>query len=106
MNPEITPHVALAVDDLETAATYYREHFGWKRGQSTTNWIQMVAGPMSFYLCLDEDAAPCFALDVDELETAKAHFLARGCRLLREEGGEAFIEDQYGYHFCLSPRSS
>ncbi len=97
-------HLALKVDDLERTAAFYREVFGFTEVETTHvrdhTSRHMTDGHLDFALIRYDagtesaesraaGAGPCihhFAVEVADLEEAKARVLAHGCEIISDAG--------------------
>ena len=97
-------HLALKVEDLERTTSFYRDVFGFTEVETTKvrdhTSRHLTDGNLDFAL-IKYDAGsesaesrasgsgPCihhFAVEVDDLEQAKAQVLAYGCEIISDEG--------------------
>ena len=97
-------HLALKVDDLERTTAFYRDVFGFTEVETTRvrDHVSrhLTDGNLDFTLIrydADSDSAesgaagagPCihhFAVEVDDMEKAKAQVVAHGCEIISDEG--------------------
>ena len=97
-------HLALKVDDLERTTAFYRDVFGFTEVETTKvrdhTSRHLTDGNLDFALIqynagtssAESRAAgegPCihhFAVEVDDLDKAKAQVLSYGCEIISDEG--------------------
>ncbi|MBS1716024.1 MAG: VOC family protein [Armatimonadetes bacterium] len=105
MGPELTPHVSLTVTDVDGAARFYSDVFGWRLVDTTPEWTEMASGPFRLYLVRDDGPSPMFAVSVDDVDDAKSTAVQRGCSVVGEKDGEVFVTDPFGHSFCLTRKA-
>ncbi|MEP6657144.1 MAG: VOC family protein [Betaproteobacteria bacterium] len=97
-------HLALKVDDLERTTAFYRDVFGFTEVETTHvrdhTSCHLTDGAIDFALIrYDADttsaearaagAGPCihhFAVEVDDVDKARAQVLSYGCEIISDEG--------------------
>ncbi len=107
MKTQMTGNIAIGVGagNLHKAADFYEDVLGLKRGKSSEKWIEILAGPLNFYLVDDEHDTPTFEILVEDVNQAMDRYLASGCEesMLGESAKERYIRTPFGQFICVSP---
>ena len=105
MQMRTTEHVALGVQDIDEAARYYVDVFGFKETGRKDDYVELTSGALKLYITADDGHCPCFNVDVPNIAAAEEHIVANGGKVFMRHSTEVFVEDRYGHCFCLSKES-
>jgi len=105
MQMRTTEHIALGVQDIDEAANYYVEVFGFKETGRKDDYVELTSGVLKLYITQDDGYTPTFNVDVRSIAEAEAHIVANGGEVYMRHSEEVFVKDKYGHCFCLSKES-
>ena len=102
MSFEISPNIAVYVNDLNKAKEFYVGALGFKETPSSERWVELRSGPNNLFLMQsDSESGAVHELFVNDLEKAKSKLLAQGCEVIRWEGvgKDCYVRDPFGIIF-------
>lgn len=102
MKFETSNCIARGVDNMRSAAEFYRDTLGWDISRETDKWIEMKTGALLIYLCQDEVREAAFDMRTDDLVGAEAYLVGRGFQKVDLGTEELFVRDPFGYLTCVS----
>ena len=104
MKFRMSPNIAIRHKDYEKAVDFYTNVIGFENRSSDPDLADFDAAPINlFVLADDEFSGPVMELFVDDLEAARDHLLANGCKVLRWRGKkqDCYIQDPFGVIYNL-----
>lgn len=116
MRFEMSPNIALPTNRPNEARMFYKEVLGFPIRHMETASTEFNAEPLSLYVDTEQAdletgaeeklTGPVLELLVEDVEAARDHLLAHGCKVVRWEGpgGDCYIRDPFGLTFNLYPR--
>jgi catechol 2,3-dioxygenase-like lactoylglutathione lyase family enzyme len=101
-----TNEVIFRTGDLAAAKAYYHGELGFPILPTPERVVGFNTGAFNVYFELGEPNGAVFELEVDDVATAKAEFLARGCSLVEENPAlpRCYLRDRFGLVFNLSEK--
>ena len=104
MKLRMSPNIAIRHQDYEKAVDFYANVIGFENRSSDPGLADFDAAPINlFVLADDEFSGPVMELFVDDLEAARDHLVANGCKVLRWRGKQqdCYIQDPFGVIYNL-----
>lgn len=104
MKLRMSPNIAIRHKDYEKAVDFYANVIGFENRSSDPDLADFNADPINlFVLADDEFSGPVMELFVDDLEAARDHLVANGCKVLRWRGKrqDCYIQDPFGVIYNL-----
>lgn len=105
---EFSPYVAVDVDDVEAARSFYRETLGMDTVDDPAGETALACGEMTFYLQESDEGRTFFEFTVDDLERTREELSAAGCELHETETPEGetsyLVTDPYGLRYHVFER--
>ncbi len=104
MKIRMSPNIAIRHKDYDRAVDFYANVIGFKNRSSDPDLADFDANPINLYVLADDEfSGPVLELFVDDLETARDHLVANGCKILRWRGKrqDCYIQDPFGVIYNL-----
>jgi len=99
MNIRMSPNIALRHKEYAAAVDFYTNVIGFENRSSDPDLADFDAEPINLFVLADEEfSGPVLELFVDDLEAARDHLVANGCKVLRWRGKkqDCYIQDPFG----------
>lgn len=104
MKLRMSPNIAIRHKDYKKAVDFYANVIGFENRSSDPDLADFDADPINlFVLADDEFNGPVMELFVEDLEAARDHLVANGCKVLRWRGKrqDCYIQDPFGAIYNL-----
>ena len=104
MKIRMSPNIAVRHKDYATAVDFYSKVLGFKNRSSDPALADFDASPINLLVIEDDEiSGPVMELFVSNLEEAREHLVANGCKVLRwrGKGQDCYIEDPFGVRFNI-----
>jgi catechol 2,3-dioxygenase-like lactoylglutathione lyase family enzyme len=97
-----TRDVIIQTDRLDAARAFYRDVMRFE--QTQTYMLGFETGSFRLYIEPGESPGPVFEVEVEDLPSAKALFLANGCTVAEENPmiSRLYIRDPFGLVFNIT----
>jgi catechol 2,3-dioxygenase-like lactoylglutathione lyase family enzyme len=102
MNFKMSMNVAIWTDRKEEAVEFYSKVLGFPQREHLSQFATIDAEPFTFFIGEDEEfKGPVMELFVPDLDAAREHLVANGCKILRwrGKGQDCYVEDPFGLIF-------
>jgi len=103
MKIKMSPNIAVRTQkQFDQAVDFYSNVLGFKNRSSDPNLADFDANPINLFVLEDDEfRGPVMELFVDDLDEARKHLEANGCKILRWRGKkqDCYIEDPFGVRF-------
>ena len=104
MKLRMSPNIAVRHKDYEKAVAFYANVLGLENRSSDPALADFDADPLNLFVLEDDEfSGPVLELFVDDLEAARDHLVANGCKVLRWRGKrqDCYIQDPFGVIYNL-----
>ncbi len=104
MTYEMSPNIAIYVDNMDKARAFYIQTLGFEEVPSVERWVELRSGPNCLFLMeSSSETGAVHELFVDDLEATRTELLAQGCEIVRWEGKDrdCYIKDPFGVLFNI-----
>lgn len=104
MKLQLTPCIAIGVENREETEKLYSEVFGFEVTSSGPDFTELKAGPLMLYLVEDGTRDIAFSFETDDDKAVVAYLTENGCSLDKEISarvGEPFVRDPNGHLFNI-----
>ena len=104
MKLRMSPNIAVRHKDYEKAVAFYANVLGFENRSSDPALADFDADPINLFVLEDDEfSGPVLELFVDDLEAARDHLVANGCKVLRWRGKrqDCYIQDPFGVIYNL-----
>jgi predicted enzyme related to lactoylglutathione lyase len=105
MKFRMSPNIAVRTQgQFAEAVEFYSKVLGFPNRSTDANLGDMDADPITLFVLEDDELrGPVMELFVDDLEQARDHLVANGCKVLRwrGKGQDCYIEDPFGVRFNI-----
>jgi predicted enzyme related to lactoylglutathione lyase len=104
MKIRMSPNIAIRHKDYDAAVDFYASVIGFENRSSDPDLADFDANPINLYVLADDEfSGPVLELFVDDLEAARDHLVANGCKVLRWRGKkqDCYIQDPFGVIYNL-----
>ena len=103
MKIQMSPNVAVRTQkQFDEALAFYKNVLGFENRSTDPELGDFDANPINLFVLEDDEfRGPVMELFVDDLEEARKHFEANGCKILRwrGKGQDCYIEDPFGVRY-------
>ena len=104
MKIRMSPNIAVRHKDYAAAVDFYSKVLGFKNRSSDPALADFDASPINLLVIEDDEiSGPVMELFVSNLEEARDHLVANGCKVLRwrGKGQDCYIQDPFGVKYNL-----
>jgi catechol 2,3-dioxygenase-like lactoylglutathione lyase family enzyme len=104
MHFRMSPNIAVRTARVAEAVDFYTTVLGFPNRSVDPDLADLDASPLNLFIIEDhEPRGPVMELFVDDLEAARDHLVAHGCRVLRwrGKGQDCYVQDPFGVVYNL-----
>ena len=104
MKIKMSSNIAIWTERRQDALDFYTRVLGFPQREDSSEFSNIDADPFTFFIGEDDEIrGPVMELFIDNLEAAKAHLVANGCKILRwrGKGEDCYVEDPFGVIFNI-----